>query len=60
MRARQELFGFVCKKSDRGYKKVKKKFCDTKSQKQKHDDLSNRLESSQKKFGGHKTRIADC
>ena len=43
-----------------GLEKSEKKICGTKSKKQKHDDLPNCLESSQKNFGGHTTKIADC
>ena len=52
--------GACVKKSYRARKKFLKNFCGTKSKKQKYDDLPNCLESSQKKFGGHTTKIADC
>ena len=41
-------------------KNAKKVLGGTISKKQKHDDLPNCLESSQKKFGGHTTKITDC
>ena len=60
VRTRQDIFGFLCEKILQGLQKSQKTSELQNRKKQKHDDLPNCLESSQKKFGGHTTKIADC